>query len=316
MKAYLDKAAVAYFDGNPIMSDDEWDHLMTVTNYRKVGAAATSALKIKHRYPLYSLNKFYIGDKLPFVYKHGVVLTPKLDGSAIALTYINGELCTAATRGDGIEGEDITHNFIGWEGVPQTIMSLYHCMQVIGELVASKTIENSRNYAAGAARLKDHKEFLSREVTFIAYGVESSVSSTYTYDMLWLEGQDFCTIFSDNLTHYFPTDGKVFRIDNNEEYKRLGYTAQFPRGAYALKNVDDVAKVHTELLEVIWQVGKSGKVTPVAIFEEIDIDGAKINRATLHNAGFIENLNLYLGDTIIVTRAGGIIPKVLGVVEI
>jgi DNA ligase (NAD+) len=313
MKAYLDWAAEKYYDGEPIMSDEHWDYLAEVHNYNKVGAIPGPGKTIKHLHQLYSLQKFYEDDKLPDLVN--LIETPKLDGSAISLTYVAGQLSTAATRGDGKIGEDVTANFKAWPEIPNEIGRL-DLIQVVGEIVAPKEIPNSRNYAAGAARLKNSVEFLSRDISFITYTLhlpKGLRNTTYKEDLEQLGAWGFATVALPDLEYLFPTDGKVYRVNSNKDFVTLGYTAKHPRGAYALKNTSDVIAVHTELLDVVWQVGKSGKVTPVAIFEEIDIDGAKINKATLNNAGFIENLDLNIGDTIIVTRAGGIIPKVLGV---
>ena len=313
MNKFLDKAASAYYEGRPIISDDEWDYLAELYKYDKVGAKPTTGRRIRHFYRLYSLQKFYENDTLPFNNSEDIVITPKLDGSTLCLTYVNGSLIAGATRGDGIEGENITHLCECWEAIPKSITTPYPFLQITGEVVSPKSIVNARNYAAGALRLKDEKEFLSRDVHFYAHGIHPSVYTYYIEDMEYLEDVGFKTVYTEKDLDNFPQDGLVYRINLNDKFYNYGFTDKHPRGAFALKHTSDVEKVETELLDVVWQVGKSGKVTPVAIFEEIDIDGAKINRATLHNAGFIEDLDLHLGDTIIVTRAGGIIPKVLGV---
>ena len=107
----------------------------------------------------------------------------------------------------------------------------------------------------------------------------------------------------------FPTDGKVFRVNDNTEYLVLGFTSHHPRGAYALKTREE--GIETTLLDVIWQTGKSGKVTPVAILDPIEIDDAVISRATLNNIAYIKSLNLEIGCRVKVIRAGKIIPRVI-----
>jgi len=193
-------------------------------------------------------------------------------------------------------------------------LSIKGTVQITGEVVCDKNIENARNYAAGSLRLKNPNEFKERvkQLNFIAYGLQPYCRDTFTKDMQLLEDNRFFTVFANDLEDQYRTDGEVYRLDNNDLFSSLGYTAKHPRGAYARKQKSDVAIEETVLLEVIWQVGRTGQVTPVAIFEEIVIDDAKITRATLHNVGFIEEMGLELGDTILVTRAGGIIPKVLG----
>jgi len=313
LKKYLDTLAKKYYEGNPKISDEEWDSLVEFHEYNKVGYEVQGANKVHHKNRLYSLQKFYETDTLPFT--DGVV-TPKLDGSAISLTYVNGKLLMAATRGNGIEGENVFNNFYAWPKIPNNI-SLAGVVQIVGEIVAPKTIKNSRNYAAGAARLKSTEEFLSREIEFITYTIHAQdmhSNKYYLEDLTLLEALSFRTVKEENIADIYPTDGVVYRKNSNIEFKALGHTDKHPRGAFALKNTNDVEIKETELLDVQWQIGKSGKVCPVAIFEEIEIDGAKINRASLHNAGFVEDLDLSIGDILLVTRSGGIIPKVLGVV--
>ncbi len=110
-------------------------------------------------------------------------------------------------------------------------------------------------------------------------------------------------------TDEYPQDGKVYRIDDNKTYEEMGYTSKHPRGAFAVKKRTEGIK--TILLRVDWEVGKSGKVTPVAILDKVNIDGAEVSRATLNNPGFIEALDLHIGDAVMVERAGGIIPRII-----
>jgi len=319
MHKFLDKASKAYYEGNPLISDEEFDYLAELSSYQKLGSRPTTRSgTISHFTRLYSLNKFYETDELP-LQSEELIESPKLDGSAVSLLYIEGSLAKAATRGDGFIGEDISGNLIGWERIPQT---LHGCtdriLQVVGEIIAPKDIPNSRNYAAGATRLKSREEFIDREVYFIAYAMSVSNKNlgaypTYEKDMELLSSFGFRTVLDPELTEVFPTDGVVFRVNRNQRYQELGFTDKHPRGAFALKTSKEFETKRTKLLKVTWQVGKSGKVTPVAHFEPIVLNDANISKATLHNAGFIEDMDLSIGDTLIVTRAGGIIPKVLGV---
>jgi DNA ligase (NAD+) len=184
-------------------------------------------------------------------------------------------------------------------------------MQITGEIVAPKEIPNARNYAAGALNLKDVNEFRNRNLTFIAYSVEPQISSYYKTDMSSLIYEGFNVVTSDESNNWneFPNDGKVIRVDSNLEYDMLGYTSHHPRGAYALKTREE--GIETTLLDVIWQTGKSGKVTPVAILDPIKIDDAVISRATLNNIAYIKSLNLEIGCRVKVIRAGKIIPRVI-----
>jgi DNA ligase (NAD+) len=121
-----------------------------------------------------------------------------------------------------------------------------------------------------------------------------------------LESEGFQSVYGSELHNIYPCDGLVFRVNSNKEFDALGYTAKHPRGAYAKKDRQEA--VETQILAVEWQVGKSGKVTPVAILEPVMIGDALVSRATLNNPGFIEMLDLQIGDTVGVIRAGEIIP--------
>jgi len=179
-------------------------------------------------------------------------------------------------------------------------------VQITGEIVAPINIENARNYAAGALNLKSVDEFKQRALSFFAYGVQPNLHDTFDRDMQALKRAGFGVINEANLDKIFPCDGVFFRVNSNKLFAELGYTAKHPRGAYAKK--ERAAHVETKLLNVEWQVGKSGKVTPVAILEPVYIGDALVYRATLNNPGFIEMLDLRIGDTVAVIRAGEIIP--------
>lgn len=311
-KNILDKASKAYYEGKPILTDEEFDRLAEKIGYEPIGYNPDA--KRKHTYPLYSLQKVFQGEDKPIQYSGKVTITPKLDGAAIALEYKEGSLRRVLTRGNGEEGVDVTDKFIFSDIVPQNIgFNTKDILQITGELVADKTIPNARNYAAGALNLKSITEFLGRDVTFIAYGMkaneQSYKSNSYTQDMEYLSRFGFNTAIDSNWNN-FPNDGKVYRVDANDYFNELGYTAHHPRGAYALKTREK--GVETTLLDVVWQTGKSGKVTPVAILEPIKIDDAQISRATLNNMAYIESLNLEIGCQVEVIRAGKIIPCVVG----
>jgi DNA ligase (NAD+) len=134
------------------------------------------------------------------------------------------------------------------------------------------------------------------------------MSDSFSQDMYLLECLGFNVVTKQDWKE-FPTDGKVFRVDNYEDFKNYGETSKHPKGAYAFK--ERSAGVPTTLLDVVWQTGKSGKVTPVAILDQIEIEGAKITQATLNNIKYIEDLGLEIGCTVTVERAGGIIPRVI-----
>ena len=315
---FLDTASQAYYRGQPIISDEQFDRLADSCGYGKVGAREAGKV-IKHFKQMYSLQKFYEdeGKQRPLEGVSDVSSSVKLDGAAISLLYVDGRLVRALTRGDGIEGQDITDKLLGSTVVPQTLnpdrINVPPVLQTTGEIVAPLNIANARNYAAGALNLKSVEEFRERALSFIAYGVYPYLTPKHSTDMAALRALGFGVCNELNLEKIFPSDGMVFRVNSNELFDEMGYTAKHPRGAYALKIRAE--HVETKLLDVEWQVGKSGKVTPVAILEPVMIGDAQVSRATLNNPGFIEALGLEIGDTVAVIRAGEIIPCVLHKVE-
>jgi NAD-dependent DNA ligase len=306
MKAFLDYASAKYYAGEPIISDEEFDKLAEYHGYESVGAPVVGD-RTAHAFPLYSLQKCY--DDEPLTALPGfTVTTPKIDGAAVALYYAYGTLALALTRGDGKEGLDITEKMK--QLVPNQLPNVTTpLLQITGEVAAPSTIENARNYAAGALNLKSLEEFASRQITFIAYGMKPYKYDCWSQDMGFLHDLDFNTVLDSEWEDY-PQDGKVYRLDDYEKFDELGYTSKHPRGAFALK--ERKGGVITKLLDVVWQVGRSGVITPVALLEPVNIEGATISRATLNNINYIKELNLEIGCLVTVQRAGSIIPKIVG----
>jgi len=311
MQHFLEKASAMYYSGHPILSDDEFDALARLYNYDTVGHTVTDG--IPHLYKMYSLQKVFSLDEIATP-NAKYVRTPKLDGAAVSLQYINGHLAQALTRGDGNLGRDITLKLESL--VPDTISALDK-VQITGEVVAPDTITNARNFAAGSLNLKDMNEFRNRckDLVFVAYDIQGDFVDfdrlSEAMDRLTQEG--FNTITHFDATGY-PTDGEVFRVDSYSAFYKMGYTAHHPRGAFALKEQKD--GVITELLDVEWQVGKSGVVSPVAILRPIEVGDALVSRATLHNIEYIRSLNLEIGCSVEVIRSGEIIPRIVRRVDI
>lgn len=309
MKALLQQASEDYYNGKPTMSDEQFDKLAVYAKYDEVGYSSRDN-RVPHAFQMYSLQKIFSNelDKDPLAdYKGATIVSPKLDGAAVSLLYVSGQLHKALTRGDGKRGLDITDHMKTL--VPNSLGKFTGTLlQITGEVVAPKTIKNARNYAAGALNLKDTSEFQSRDLRFIAYGVQESWNEAWTMDMSYLNSFGFDTVLSNDWTAY-PDDGIVFRVDNYKDFYSLGYTSKHPRGAYALKQRNE--GVITKLVDVIWNVGKSGVVAPVAILEPVDIDGATVSRATLHNMRYIKDLNLEIGCLVEVIRSGEIIPRII-----
>lgn len=307
----LDSASKAYYEGSPIISDEQFDYLSDLIDYNKVGYTLNPDEK-KHFKQMYSLVKYYVGEgNVPLrEYSGQKIITPKLDGAAISILYIDGNLTQVLTRGNGIVGKDISNKFLfsNKSIIPKKINTLEKVVQVTGEITASKEIENSRNYAAGATNLIDISEFEERELYFTAYDIYPS-TNMYRNDLELLQSFRFKTVLDIEWCNKFPQDGIVIRVDDNELFKSLGYTSKYPRGAYAQKVRKEGAI--TTLLGVEWNTGKSGKVTPTAILEPININGAVVSRATLNNIKFIKSLDLSIGCQVEVVRSGDIIPTVV-----
>jgi DNA ligase (NAD+) len=309
----LDKASEAYYSGSPTISDYVFDELASGCGYNKVGATVHGK-KAKHLYPMYSLQKFYEDEgKADPLAGLDVTTSIKLDGAAISLLYVDGILVQALTRGDGVEGQLITDKMYEHGKLVPLNIELTGTIQITGEIVAPLHVENSRNYAAGSLNLKDLAEFKTRAIEFFAYQITPNLDPTWSGDMRVLKEFGFNTVLEPELANIYPSDGIVVRLNNNHQFEQLGYTSKHPRGAYARK--ERAQHVETKLLAVEWQVGKSGKVTPVALLEPVKIGDALISRATLNNPGFIEALDLQLGDTVAVARAGEIIPCILHKVD-
>lgn len=309
MQHFLEKASAMYYSGTPIISDVEFDSLARLYKYDSVGHTVSNG--IPHLYRMYSLQKvFDLNSIEPSTAP--MVRTPKLDGTAVSLQYVNGHLAQALTRGDGNLGCDITLKLE--ELVPQQI-SVLNKVQITGEVVAPDTIPNARNFAAGSLNLKELSEFRIRakDLRFVAYDIQGAKYERLTGAMDHLAQEGFNVITHFDATGY-PTDGEVFRVDNYAAFYKMGYTAHHPRGAFALKEQKD--GVITELLDVVWQVGKSGVVSPVAILSPVEVGDALVSRATLHNIEYIRSLNLEIGCSVEVIRSGEIIPRIVRRVDI
>jgi len=302
LKQFLNNASKAYYEGSPFLTDAEFDSLAKKYNYNSVGHSITDG--IPHLYKMYSLQKFFSEEEFPSDYNK-YIKTPKLDGAAISIVYVKGHIAVALTRGDGNVGRDITEKVKTL--VPNTI-SIEKTVQITGEIVCPSSIENARNVASGSLNLKNLEEFLTRPLSFVAYNMEGVDVPSFIETLELLSKLNF-NVVTEFDSELFPTDGLVYRINNNSMFEKMGYTSHHPRGAFALKEVKE--GVLTTLLDVIWQVGKSGVVSPVAILEPVEVQDAIVKRATLHNIDYIRSLNLEIGCTVEVIRSGEIIPRIV-----
>lgn len=302
------KASEEYYKGSPIMSDEMYDHLLSITSIEDIGYSDNSEKRFPHMYPMFSLQKIWEGEDRP-TWKTAVA-SPKFDGAAISILIADGKVQKILTRGDGKEGLDITR--LMSTKLPTTFPT-EDMYQITGEVIAPKDIPNARNYAAGALNLKSVEEFKTREVQFVAYGIEPNPTDEYKTDLEFIHSLGFDTVMTLSNPDNFPQDGTVVRMYSNKDFFNAGFTSHHPRGAYALKKRE--TGVATTLLDVEWQVGKSGAVSPVAILEPVMVEDAMVSRASLHNKAIIEALDLEIGCQVEVIRAGKIIPQILRRVE-
>lgn len=272
----------------------------------------------------------------------------KIDGLAISLTYENGKFVRGATRGDGSTGEDITVNLKTIRSIPLSIEE-EGLIEIRGEAFMPKssflklnesrkekeqsTFANPRNAAAGSLRQLDPKIAASRnlDVFLFAYGEwQGKEITTHSGRLEYLESLGFkvnnewkkCSTIDEVIEYTkfwlkerpnlpYEIDGIVIKVDDLNQQEQLGFTANSPRWAIAFKFPEEEAI--TELLNIEWTVGRTGVVTPTAILEPVFIDGSTVSRASLHNADLIEELDVRLGDKVVLKKAGDIIPKVVRV---
>ena len=321
LKKLIQQHNIAYYDNSaPTISDAEYDQLYD--NLEAIEKAqgwrdhdsptklvGGTAGKVTHPYKLYSLRKVYDSEEVDSWMD---VKLPKIDGTNLTLIYRRGKLNLALTRGNGERGEDVTHLAEWIKNVPHRINTEFDEVVINGECVTDNEVENFRNYVSGALGLKSAYEFKDRNINFIAHDW-LGVDINYEPRMKILKGLGFFTVLDDRAWEY-PKDGVVYRCNSYAKSQQLGYTSKYPKFAVALKErMVEVAV--TTLQDVLWVVGRTGTVNPTGVVDPVTIDDATISRVTLHNIGIIEEHNLGLGDQIQIERAGGVIPKFIGVVQ-
>ncbi len=378
LRELLNRALIAYHvEDDPIMEDAaydalydelaalEADHAELVapdSPTQRVGAPLSDRFqKVRHRSPMGSLEKVTTDDAIakwaddvrkrlggdePVAY----VLEPKIDGLAINLTYADGVFVRGATRGDGVEGEDVTPNLrtiraiplrMMGEGVPAAIevrgevyMPLSGFNKLNERLVAEgkKATPNPRNAAAGSLRQKDSSITAARPLSFWAYGVgvvEGVDLATHWHTLEWLKAHGFpinpyaqrvesieevaeaCRAWELRRTELdYEIDGIVIKVDSYEQQRRLGALHERPRWARAFKWAPITAV--TRLNKIAIRVGRTGALNPWAILEPVEVGGVTISRATLHNEEDINRKGIREGDDVIVQRAGDVIPQIVG----
>ena len=336
-----------YNESRPEVSDFEYDKLfdeltsleeetgfiLATSPTQTVGYEVKSELtKVKHNHPMLSLDK--TKDWNEFVLYFGskdVTGMLKMDGLTCSLRYIDGKLVSAETRGNGEIGEDVLHNIKTVKSIPKNIQ--YKDELIIdGEIICtyndfkpfSTEYKNPRNFASGSIRLLDSSECAKRPLTFVVWNIVKGFEdeNSFLNKLLSIEKQGFLVVpwvssfdwdakeflINQAKEYEYPIDGLVGRFDNIKYGESLGLTSHHSNAAYAFKFYDEVYE--TKLLDIDWTMGKTGVLTPTAIFEPVEIDGTTVERASLHNISIIKNFGLTDGCTVKVYKANAIIPQI------
>lgn len=356
----LNEAGKSYYSqGLEIMTNYEYDKLydelvelekqtgcvLSNSPTVNVGYESLSELpKERHESPMLSLDKTKNPDDLVSWLKDKEgVLSWKLDGLTIVLTYENGMLSKAVTRGNGDVGEIITNNARVFKNLPVSIpykgrlilrgeaIITYSDFERINQLIpeTDAKYKNPRNLCSGSVRQLNNKITAQRNVNFYAFtlvkadGVDFKNSRREQFEWLKTQGfevvdykmvnagnlKDTIILFENNIKdNDFPSDGLVITYDDIEYGESLGTTAKFPRNAMAFKWTDETAD--TTLREIEWSASRTGLINPIAVFDAVELEGTQVSRASVHNISVMESLELGIGDTISVFKANMIIPQI------
>jgi len=355
----LNRASAVYYQGkDEIMSNFEYDKLydelvslekesglvLAGSPTQKVGYEILSELpKQTHPSPMLSLDKTkQVNELESWLEDKEGLLSWKMDGLTVVLTYENGQLLNAVTRGNGVVGEVITNNAKVFKKLPISIPFKGH-MVLRGEAVITysefekinaslseeEQYKNPRNLCSGSVRQLNNEITAKRNVELYAFTLVEAegvdFENSQKNKMEFMRKQGFQVVeyklvtreniaetvewFSDKVkTNDFPSDGLVLLYDDIEYGDSLGSTAKFPRNAIAFKWADEVAK--TKLLEMEWSASRTGLINPVAIFEPVELEGTTVSRASVHNISIVRELKLGIGDEIEVYKANMIIPQI------
>ena len=356
----LNEAAKAYYqEDREIMSNREYDSLYDQLEKMEketgivladsptvnVGYEAVDALpKETHESPMLSLDKTKDREVLrTFVGEHPSLLSWKMDGLTVVLTYENGELQKAVTRGNGVVGEVITNNARVFKNIPLKIayqgrlvlrgeaIITYSDFEKINDSIedVDARYKNPRNLCSGSVRQLNNQITAERNVRFYAFTLVSAqnvdMHNSRAYQMEWLRSQGFEVVeyrivtaenldeamdyFAHAIEHNdFPSDGLVALYDDIAYGDSLGNTAKFPRNAFAFKWADEIRE--TVLREIEWSPSRTGLINPIAVFDPVELEGTTVSRASVHNVSIVKELQLGIGDTIQVYKANMIIPQI------
>ncbi len=358
MVSILNEAANAYYNtGNPIMSDEMYD--MRLEDLRqmeeeagfsfsnspthRVGAKVLTELnEVTHTSPMLSLDKCHnVNELLKFINNKETVASIKLDGLTCRLTYENGLLVRAETRGNGVVGSDITEHVKQFLNVPMKISKVDTYIldgeaiildEDFTEINQNGEYKNSRNLASGTLSVLDTSLVAKRRMRFYGWNVVEGGSNSLKdnlaeakllgFDIVpyWFNANTSIALNPDNLQgnidyvfeyardNGYPHDGVVFKYNDVEYGKSLGSTSHHFRDGIAYKAKDEVYR--TKLMDIDWTMGKTGILTPTAIFQPVEISGSTVSRASVHNVSILTKLDLHIGDTIEVAKCNEIIPQV------
>ena len=356
----LNKASRAYYqEAQEIMSNYEYDRLydelkeledelgITLSNSPtvNVGYEVVSELpKERHESPMLSLDKTKEVEELKnFVGDQKVLMSWKMDGLTVVLTYRDGKLYKAVTRGNGEVGEVITNNAKVFKNVPVQIAYQGELILRGEAVIGYKDFEkinqeiedvdarykNPRNLCSGSVRQLNNQITAKRNVMFYAFTLVQAdgvdFQNSRACQMEWLKSQGFTTVeyymvtrdtvedevakFSSKISENdFPSDGLVLTYDDIAYGRSLGRTAKFPRDSFAFKWQDEIRE--TVLREIEWSPSRTGLINPVAIFDPVELEGTTVSRASVHNISIMEELELGIGDRIEVYKANMIIPQI------
>lgn len=357
----MNEATEAYEKGEPYLTDSQWDEwYYELKNIEKelgytlpnsptqtiIHKKVSELKKVKHNHPMLSLDKTKnIKDIKSFIKGKQWIAMAKMDGLTCSLTYKEGKLVKAETRGNGIEGEDITHNAMIIPSIPNQVSGDKGDELIVdGEIICtykdfepfSNTYKNPRNFASGSIRLLDSKECRKRNLTFVAwdaiykndiYNFEPIQTLHFKLTLLeqtkfkvvpyfWGDSVDDIESIIDLIkeksdANSYPIDGVVFKYNNIAEYEAAGRTDHHFKGGLAYKFYDETYP--TRLHRIDWTMGRTGVLTPVAVFDPIEIDGAEVSRASLHNVSIMkETLGdcAYVGEPLEVYKSNMIIPQI------
>lgn len=356
----LNKANKAYYqEANEIMTNFEYDKLydelvgleketgMVLSNSPtvNVGYQVVSQLpKEQHNSPMLSLDKTKeVGALADFAGDRKCLLSWKMDGLTVVLTYENGELVKAVTRGNGLVGEVITNNAKTFKNIPisipykgrltlrgEAIIKYSDFEQINREIEdADSKYKNPRNLCSGSVRQLNSQVTAERNVNFVAFALinadDVDFGNSIEQQYKWMESQGFQVVeyrvvtrnsmedavkyFAEKIQTYdYPSDGLVLMFDDIEYGLSLGTTAKFPRNGIAFKWEDEQAETTLKYIE--WSPSRTGLINPVAVFEPVELEGTTVSRASVHNISIMEELELGSGDRIKVYKANMIIPQI------